>query len=117
MCKSSILLILVAGLITGCSQNKRMEAKGFTQGTTYSVIYYNQGKDFQYQIDSLLLSFDRVLSTYQETSYISKWNQNDEVTGEQPALFKEVLKRSTEVYGNTNGAFDITVSPLNELLV
>ncbi|MFT4545471.1 MAG: thiamine biosynthesis lipoprotein, partial [Bacteroidia bacterium] len=89
-----------------------MEAKGYTQGTTYSVIYYNHGKDLQYQIDSLLISFDRGLSTYQESSYISKWNRNEQVPLEQPAQFKEVLKQATEVYDNTGGAFDITVSPL-----
>jgi thiamine biosynthesis lipoprotein len=89
-----------------------MHASGYTQGTTYSVLYFNNGLDLQYQIDSLLLSFDRVLSTYQESSYISKWNRNEHVLLEQPARFKEVLKRATEVNDNTDGAFDITVSPL-----
>ena len=99
-------------LLTACSSGVRMEATGFTQGTTYSVIYYNNGSDFQYQIDSLLLSFDRVLSTYQETSYISKWNRNEHVPLEQPLLFKEVVRRASEINELSNGAFDITVSPL-----
>lgn len=111
MTRFSLLLVLLAFLLAGCTQT-RMEARGYAQGTTYSVIYYNQGQDLQYQIDSLLLSFDRVLSTYQETSYISKWNRNEQVPLEQPQQFKEVLKRATEVYDNTDGAFDITVSPL-----
>lgn len=89
-----------------------MQATGYTQGTTYSVIYYNQGKDYQYQIDSLLLAFDRVLSTYQETSYISKWNRNEADGLEQPAMFKEVIKRAKEVHVQTDGSFDITVLPL-----
>ena len=112
MTKFSFLILLITVLFTGCAQEQRMEAKGYTQGTTYSVIYYNQGNDLQYQIDSLLISFDRGLSTYQESSYISKWNRNEQVPLEQPAQFKEVLKRATEVYYNTGGAFDITVSPL-----
>lgn len=89
-----------------------MHASGYTQGTTYSVTYFNNGQDLQYQIDSLLLTFDRDLSTYQESSYISKWNRNEHVPLEQPARFKEVLKRATEINDNTEGAFDITVSPL-----
>ena len=89
-----------------------MEASGYTQGTTYSVIYFNDGKDYQYQIDSLLLAFDRVLSTYQETSYISKWNRNETKDVEQPTMFKEVVQRSKEVHAETHGSFDITVSPL-----
>jgi thiamine biosynthesis lipoprotein len=89
-----------------------MQATGYAQGTTYSVIYYNDGsKDYQYQIDSLLLDFDRVLSTYQETSYISKWNRGEAPAG-QPRMFTEVIAKAKEVEQSTNGAFDITVSPL-----
>ncbi|MBP9151182.1 MAG: FAD:protein FMN transferase [Flavobacteriales bacterium] len=98
--------------LSACSSDVRKEATGFTQGTTYSIIYYNNGTDLQYQIDSLLLAFDRVLSTYQETSYISKWNRNEHVPLEQSYLFKEVVKRSEEINQLSNGAFDITVSPL-----
>lgn len=99
-------------LISGCENTIRMHAAGYTQGTTYSVTYFNNGQDLQYQIDSLLLSFDRELSTYQESSYISKWNRNEHVPLEQPARFKEVLKRATEIHDETDGAFDVTVSPL-----
>lgn len=89
-----------------------MQASGYTQGTTYSVVYFNNGKDYQYQIDSLLLAFDRVLSTYQESSYISKWNRNEVGNMEQPKMFKTVVARAKEIHGLTNGSFDITVSPL-----
>jgi thiamine biosynthesis lipoprotein len=99
-------------LLAACSSQVRKEATGFTQGTTYSVIYFNEGEDLQYQIDSLLLSFDRVLSTYQGSSYISKWNRNEHISLEQPQLFKQVVKRAAEINELSNGAFDITVSPL-----
>jgi thiamine biosynthesis lipoprotein len=99
-------------LLAACSSQVRKEATGFTQGTTYSVIYFNEGQDLQYQIDSLLLSFDRVLSTYQESSYISKWNRNEHISLEQSYLFKEVVKRASEINILSDGAFDITVSPL-----
>lgn len=107
--------LIIVGLLflTACSKQVRKEATGFTQGTTYSVIYFNDGsKDYQYQIDSLLLAFDRVLSTYQETSYVSKWNNNMAAGIEQPAMFKEVVERAKEIYETTDGSFDITVSPL-----
>ncbi|MGB0917350.1 MAG: FAD:protein FMN transferase [Flavobacteriales bacterium] len=107
-----IALSLLILLLSSCSELERKEARGYTQGTTYSVIYYNNGADLQYQIDSLLLSFDRVLSTYQETSYISKWNRNEQVPMGQPAEFKEVVKKASEIYDSSEGAFDITVSPL-----
>ena len=106
-------LIFVALIFfASCTSEVRKEATGFTQGTTYSVIYYNNGVDLQYQIDSLLLSFDRVLSAYQESSYISKWNRSEHVSLEQPQQFKEVVKRAVEIHELSDGAFDITVSPL-----
>ncbi|MCF8463243.1 MAG: FAD:protein FMN transferase [Flavobacteriales bacterium] len=108
----SALIFAALLLFAACSSNVRKEATGFTQGTTYSVIYYNNGTDFQYQIDSLLLAFDRILSTYQETSYISKWNRNEHFSLQQSQLFKEVVKRSLEINQLSDGAFDITVSPL-----
>lgn len=98
--------------LASCSNGVKMEATGFAQGTTYAVTYYNEGADLQYQIDSLLLSFDRVLSTYQESSYISKWNRNEHIPLEQPELFKTLLKRSIEIFDQTDGALDITVAPL-----
>lgn len=109
----SLTLAVLAIILFGCGSGVvRKQATGFTQGTTYSVIYYSSGDDIQYQIDSLLLAFDRVLSTYQETSYISKWNRNETNGSEQPQLFKEVVKRAIEINQATNGALDITVSPL-----
>ncbi|MCF8276060.1 MAG: FAD:protein FMN transferase [Flavobacteriales bacterium] len=104
--------VLIALVLSSCSNVVRKEAAGFTQGTTYSVIYFNNGQDLQYQVDSLLLAFDRALSTYQESSYISKWNRNEVNSISQPQLFKNVVKRSIEVNAQTDGAFDITVSPL-----
>jgi thiamine biosynthesis lipoprotein len=105
-------LFLPVLALASCSDGVKMEANGFTQGTTYHVSYYNDGTDLQYQIDSLLLSFDRVLSTYQDNSYISKWNRNEHIPLEQPDLFKALLKRSTEIFESTEGALDITVAPL-----
>jgi thiamine biosynthesis lipoprotein len=89
-----------------------MEATGYAQGTTYNVIYYNDGTDLQYQIDSLLVMFDRVLSTYQESSFISKWNRGEVDSLEQPFLFQEVVSSAVKVNSETNGALDITVAPL-----
>ncbi len=106
------LLLFPILVIVGCNSKQRKEAAGFTQGTTYSVIYFSNGPDLQYQIDSLLLDFDRVLSTYQESSYISKWSNSTAIGLPQPSMFKEVVRHSIEINANTNGAFDITVSPL-----
>ncbi len=106
------VLWAVSFLMFGCNSVVRKEAKGLTQGTTYKVIYYGSDLDLQYEIDSLLLSFDRVLSTYQEDSYISKWNRNEVERVAQPVMFWQVVRRAKAIHKETNGAFDITVSPL-----
>lgn len=110
--KNSLFTIFgIAVLLSACVSKQEMRAKGYAQGTTYSVIYYNDGENLQYQIDSLLLDFDRILSTYQKNSYISKWNRREAAT-EQPSLFAEVIGKGVEISIATNGAFDMTVSPL-----
>lgn len=112
MKKRLTLFFLIGFALVSCESEQRMQATGYTQGTTYSVIYYNDGsEDYQYQIDSLLLDFDRVLSTYQATSYISKWNRG-EAPSEQPRMFTEVISEAKKIAESTNDAFDITVSPL-----
>ncbi len=108
----TIILLILSLLFIGCDSAVRKEARGFTQGTTYKVIYYSPQVDLQYQIDSLLLRFDRALSTYQQSSYISRWNSNKALSDTQPPLFREVVKRALEINRDTDGAFDITVSPL-----
>ena len=110
--RRALLFCLFAIFISSCSEPQKKVASGYTQGTTYSVAYYSEDLNVQYQIDSLLLNFDRVLSTYQESSYISKWNRNEAEESDQPRLFKEVVKRSIEIHAMSSGVFDITVSPL-----
>ncbi len=92
-----------------------MEARGYAQGSTYAIIYYNDGTDLQYAIDSVLAAYDRVLSTYQDNSFISKWNDGRAADAPQPEWFTDVVSRSMDVTAVTNGAFDITVKPLMDL--
>lgn len=105
-------ILSIAVLFGGCSSEKRMEARGYAQGSTYGIIYYNDGTDLQYQIDSILVDYDRVLSTYQPNSYISRWNMGTADGLVQHEWFREVVRRSLEVAAATDGAFDITVKPL-----
>lgn len=49
---------------------------GETMGTTYSVVYKGD-EDYKHSIDSLLVRLNQEVSTYIDTSYISKFNQSD----------------------------------------
>ncbi|MFW5656402.1 MAG: FAD:protein FMN transferase [Bacteroidota bacterium] len=85
---------------------------GFTQGTTFSITYEDNGVgDLSVSIDSVLRAFDLSLSTYIPNSLISKINRNEQLTVSDP-LFLEVFNVAREVFEQTNGYFDITVGPL-----
>jgi thiamine biosynthesis lipoprotein ApbE len=111
-----VVALLLLAILASCNSPKQMEATGYAQGTTYKIIYINDGTDLQYQIDSILVDFDRVLSTYQPNSYISQWNANTPPAA-QPAWFSEVVGLSQSIAATTQGTFDITVKPLMSYLV
>jgi FAD:protein FMN transferase len=110
------LLFLSALLLSvSCGNSNQVRVStGFTQGTTYTIKYKGVDRDLSYQIDSILLVFDRQLSTYIPSSYISKWNKG-KATEDGPDYFNKVMERSIELNAETNGAFDITVGPLLHL--
>lgn len=94
------------------ASKQRVEIVGETMGTTYSIKYLqNEGKNYKPSVDSLLELFNQSLSTYIPTSEISQFNQNTVFKFELP-FFYPVLKRSYEIYKDTDGAFDPTVGPL-----
>ncbi len=111
-----ISVILLTGSLTGCSEKSAelLSFSGFTQGTTYSVIYYNTAgigtEEMQKNIDQLFADFDNSLSTYNPGSIISRINANEEAVPD--SLFMAVFNRSREVWEMTGGLFDITAGPL-----
>lgn len=84
---------------------------GFTQGTTYHIIYNDvQQRSLQPAIESLLADFSKSLSVYDTASLISKINRNEAIDADD--YFVRVFNRSKEVYDDSHGAFDISASPL-----
>lgn len=86
---------------------------GFTQGTTYHITYQSPGTDsvdLKDEIEALLAEFDQSLSTYIDTSNISRINRNE--TDRVDPYFETVFNEAKRVYELTDGAFDITVGPL-----
>lgn len=77
---------------------------------TYYTIRYQAKKDMEKDILARLEAFDGSLSTFNDTSVISRINRN-----ENPILNEDFLRMYTtaeEISSLTNGAFDITVAPL-----
>ncbi|MDR1879280.1 MAG: FAD:protein FMN transferase [Bacteroidales bacterium] len=100
-------------LSTGCSfVEKQIHLEGFTQGTYYSIRYYDpQNRNLQEAIDSLLNDFDNTASVYNDSSVISRINRNEDnvcLTDD----FIRLYLLSEQIGKQTHGAFDITVGSL-----
>jgi thiamine biosynthesis lipoprotein len=110
---SGILILFAIGCTTKPMRNYT-KIEGFTQGTTYSITYFDSlARDFSPQFDSILQRVDGSMSIYNPNSTISKLNRN-ELDVIDPML-AEVITVARGVWANTDGAFDITVRPLVKL--
>jgi thiamine biosynthesis lipoprotein len=110
-----LTLIAITFSHASCTQKAQKEyihLNGFTQGTTFSIVYYNKdGKDFSTQVDSIFAAIDTSMSVYNQSSVIVAFN-NSQNGYELDPLLTEVVKQSFAITAETNGAFDITVGPL-----
>lgn len=106
-------------LITSCSEPgtsvEGLSISGNTQGTTYNVIIAEESSSVtKVQLDSLFLTFDNALSTYVETSIISRINKSkDSMSFQDPSGYiKECYLKSVSIFEVTKGSFDPSVFPL-----
>lgn len=111
----SVLLVITL-ISTACVKKKHVFTgfAGFTQGTTYSIVYDNKKninpEDMKLRVEKILHDFDLSLSLYNDSSVISRINRNEEVVPD--TFFTEVFIKSARISEMTGGAFDITVGPL-----
>ena len=105
-----ILLFLSACKRTSSYDN----FSGFAQGTTYSIVFENDGRfdpqKLKSDVEKILRDFDISLSLYVDSSILSKVNRNEDV--KLDTFFIEAFRKSAEITEITDGAFDITVGPL-----
>lgn len=107
-----VALFFLSLLISGCA--KKLEYKtidGFTQGTTYHIVYSTDSPDsLNGIVDKVLADIDNSLSVYNDSSIISRINRGEDI---QPdSLFIVVFNRSAEIYNLSKGAFDISGAPM-----
>lgn len=92
-----------------------IKLRGETMGTYYAVTYRDSlERDLKSSIDSLLFALNLEVSTYIDTSVISRFNQTAEgmnFTGKELHFIQNLIK-SREIYALSDGAFDPTVMPL-----
>lgn len=112
-----VILIVAVIAVWMFRQNSEKLVKvsfnGETMGTYYNIIYLHpKGTSYKSSVDSLLIAWNKSLSTYIPDSEISRFNHSDDPFRFESKYFYPVLVKSLEVYEATNGAFDPTVMPL-----
>lgn len=123
--RTQLLAILLTGIFCGgCSVSDTTEEVVFagpTMGTQYHVKAVGLPKDLKRgalaaQIDELLASINQSMSTYLESSEISRFNRSRSTDWQTVSPeFVEVATAALRVSELTGGAFDPTVGPLVNL--
>ncbi len=119
------LIVLLA--FSACKQDQTKQPatsryvvlEGETMGTYYGLNYGDSlGRNFQAAVDSLLLEINLGVSTYIESSVISKFNQAESTLKLEDTLqgperyFLDNFYAAKSVFHRSGGAFDPTVMPL-----
>ncbi len=107
-----LIAFAAIGIQFSCTKNKVIEYSGFTQGTTFSIKFYEKGdgQKLKNGIDSIFSAINYTASTYDNNSIITKINKNKDVTLNED--FIKIFNRSMEISDSTQGCFDITVGEL-----
>ncbi|GAB2768109.1 FAD:protein FMN transferase [Actinomadura fibrosa] len=82
---------------------------GEALGTTYHITYFGD-VELEPALDSIFERVNQSMSTYRETSDISRLNRGEEV--QVDSLFRNVFRLSQQVNRESNGYFDPTVGNL-----
>jgi thiamine biosynthesis lipoprotein len=111
----SAFLLLLLFLLASCKEKPVFSSfSGFTQGTTYSIVFENKLKFdplvLKSEVEKIFNDFNMSLSLYQDSSILSKINRNEEAVPD--SFFVEVFIKSQTITQLTDGAFDVTVGPL-----
>ncbi|MEE4250087.1 MAG: FAD:protein FMN transferase [Alcanivoracaceae bacterium] len=118
----ALFAVCVVVLLASCQPPQQIHLiSGATMGTTWSVKVVDLPSgvtlpQLQTDIELLLASINRQMSTYQPESDISRFNQAPAGTWQVlPADFWRVASYSLSLAEETGGAFDPTVGPLVNL--
>ncbi len=117
------VIVLISLLLTGCFEKKQeLQLSGNTMGTTYHVTMVAEKSlsldltQLQQQVDASLHHINQLMSTYVADSELSRFNQSNSVEwfDVSPETLK-VIDYSLQLSQQTQGKFDVTVSPLINL--
>lgn len=112
----SMLFLLTAILLCGCSMERDYSEQGIFFDTLVSINIYGT-KDKTVMEDCLILceEYEKKFSRTIDTSEISKLNKAQGEWVELSEETVELIEQAIEYSKLTEGAFDITIAPLTEL--
>lgn len=103
-----LVVLVVAGIAVGRKNADYQHDSGLVFGTSYNITYQSND-NLKPEIEKALAEVDASLSPFNEKSVITHVNKNEAVTLDDH--FITVFRLSSEIYKDTEGAFDITVAP------
>lgn len=110
--KDFFVFIVACCFLTGCGSVEKQQFFGATQGSYFSIIYYDeQNRNFSREFDSIFKEIENTLSLWDENSMISRVNRNDE-TVVLNQIFIDNFNYAIRAAELSEGYFDPTVGPL-----
>lgn len=107
--EKTVSILIMIMILTSCNAPERKQYTGVTQGSYYSVIYYDE-RDFSDEIDSILKDVENSVSLWQENSIIRKVNENKDVIVDK--IFIDNFNWAVKAAEFSDGLFDATIAPL-----
>ncbi|MGB7842206.1 MAG: FAD:protein FMN transferase [Salinimicrobium sp.] len=110
---SLLLFVIFSFTLLSCDSGEETAKKvaGKALGTTYHITYFSKNElDLKPALDSIFERVNQSMSTYRETSDISRLNRGEAVIVD--TLFRNVFLISEEVNRKSGGYFDPTVGNL-----
>ena len=110
--KKLIYIIALCCLLTNCNTIEKQQFFGTTQGSYYSITYYDeQNRDFHHDFDSIFKEIESTLSLWDENSIIRRVNRNDTAVVLNK-IFIDNFNYSIKAAELSDGLFDPTIGPL-----
>ena len=115
----NLLFIFLLFIIISCDQLSTdktvgyLKLSGYAQGTTFSI-KYQDNSDYSDTIDAILISFDKQLSTYDSSSFISAVNNGLDSCYQLKNYdwFYTCFHYAEFFYKETNNSFNPSIYPL-----
>lgn len=106
------IFCLFCCFLTSCVSVERQQFFGSTQGSYYSIIYYDeQNRNFSREFDSIFKDVENTLSLWDENSVIRRVNRNDSAVVLNK-IFVDNFNYAMRAAELSEGYFDPTVGPL-----